>query len=86
MTEPAAGAEDLDECDNPDISRLEYAPHRVYLELDDGEFRPTGYNDLIDGSWRETDSYWCHGCDNELDGQEAAQQHVLAALSRGAEA
>lgn len=72
-----------DECDRARISRLEYAPYRVYQELgDDGELRPDGHSDLIDGTWNETDSFWCHGCDSQLGGEDEAMAHVEAARRR----
>lgn len=72
------GGQILVACSDPDITRLEYAPHRVDVELSDGEFQPTGSNELLDADWRETDTYWCHGCDTELPSEKAAKRHLDA--------
>lgn len=67
-------------CENPRLSRLEYAPHRVWVHVTtEGTIEPRGESDLLDSPWDETDSYWCHGCDTELDGPQAAIDHVQGA-------
>lgn len=68
----------IEPCDDPYISQLEYAPHRVpYFLTDDGELRVDSAGvELLDAPWEETDSYWCHNCDTEIEGEENAIAHL----------
>lgn len=71
---------DVEPCDDPHISQLVYAPYRVpYVLNDDGELRVESAGvEMLDAEWNETDSWWCHNCDTEIEGKEAAVEHLRA--------
>lgn len=65
------------DCDSPSLRRLEYAPHHVaYAVNAEGELEAEGFNDLLDSEWDATSSFWCRGCDTQLDGELVAKAHV----------
>lgn len=65
------------DCDEPNIGRLSYAPHRVEYVLNDAdELEPYGESELLDSEWEETDSWFCRNCDTKLDGRLVATAHA----------
>lgn len=66
------------DCDEPRMTQLSYAPYKVSLELHEGELRPDGHSDLIDAPWEDRETYWCHGCGTEFESEAAAIEHATS--------
>lgn len=67
-----------------DVTELQYAPHSVFLTLDDdGEIVNAGGNELLDAGWltvaevgADNSRYWCQTCDVGIDDPEEARRHL----------
>lgn len=67
-----------------DVRELQYAPHAVFLTLDDdGEIALAGGNELLDAEWLsvadvedDNPQYWCRTCDVGIDDPAEARRHL----------
>lgn len=59
------------------VHRLEYAPHKVPLILDDSEFKVDSAGvELLDDEWIDQDDpLWC-SCEAKFDDEAAAKEHL----------